>query len=102
MRPLNAKLRHRGENHGPIIVARCALWRRVALPITRIIERDGPPVGLEVIELGPPNGFVGADTMEEHDRRRIANARILIADRNAGRGHHPGHWLILAAEGAAR
>src|SRR5260221_10950868 len=86
-----------GQDRRGIIVAGGASWRGVAVAVARIIERDRAARAAEMIELRVPHGFVRADALEEHDRRRRASAAFHIAQRLAVADREAGHHSILAA-----
>ena len=79
------------------------LRARVAVAVAWIIERDGAAVRAEMVELRAPHGFVGADSVEEDDRRRARRRRP-----RHSRSQYPllvmtrGMQRILAAEQRAR
>ena len=92
MGSLNAERVKRRMNGFGIIVARGAGGRRVAVAITGIIERNRAALAAEMRELRVPHAFVGADAVEEDDRRRIAAPSLNISDAPP-RGRYARHWL---------
>ncbi len=70
---------HGRENRSGEIVTRRAV-DKLAFAIARIIECNGSPYHPEVIELGPPDAFVGTYAMQEQDRRFAAAAFLKISD----------------------
>ena len=102
VRAVDAELVHRRQDRRGIIVAGRAFGRGVAVAVAGIVERDRAARPAEMVELRPPHGFVGADAVEEDDRRRVAAARFLVADRRTRCWSSTrGMRVILAAAAAA-
>ena len=61
-----------------------------------------PALAREMVELGPPDALVGADSVEEYDRRALAAARFGNSKSVTVRADHPPHGCILAGAPPAR
>jgi hypothetical protein len=89
---------HRRQERRGVIVARRLLGRGVAVAVAGIVERDRAARLAKMVELWPPDGLVGTDSVEEDEGSRLAAADLLVTDVVAVAGAHFRHASHLGRE----
>ena len=96
----DSKCIHRRQHRGREVVAAC-IGDKLAFAVTGIVERKRPTRLPEMLDLRPPDRFVGPDAMEEDGRHGGPAASLNAANGSFANRNCP-HRFILAAWPTAR